>query len=187
VTAKAALIVMVLSLLAPFPAIASPSTCWIKGDDGCRQYVGKRLWVVIPANNPNVVEVTFVRGDWSNTLKLKSGASFVVKGLQSNSSGSPDYVVELDDGRRGWIGSSQNFLIDHDPVAMAKRAVEECKRRGQPKIGMTAVELTESCGGRPRRVIKRTTAAGSEELYIYGIGYRVTLTDGKVSEIVEAR
>jgi hypothetical protein len=61
---------------------------------------------------------------------------------------------------------------------------EECERRGPPKIGMTPSELTASCWGQPIRVVKKTTAAGMEESYIYGIGHVVKLSDGKVSEIV---
>jgi hypothetical protein len=64
---------------------------------------------------------------------------------------------------------------------------EECERRGPPKIGMTPSEVTASCWGQPIRVVKKTTAAGTEESYIYGIGYVVKLSDGKVSEIVESR
>jgi hypothetical protein len=36
-------------------------------------------------------------------------------------------------------------------------------------------------------VVKKTTAAGMEESYIYGIGHVVKPSDGKVSEIVESR
>src|ERR1700730_10886869 len=60
---------------------------------------------------------------------------------------------------------------------------EECERRGPPKIGMTPSELTASCWGQPIRVEKKTTAAGMEESYIYGIGHVVKLSNGKVSEI----
>jgi hypothetical protein len=54
------------------------------------------------------------------------------------------------------------------------------------KIGMTPVELIETCW---RTVAHRqkTTAAGVEENFVYGIGHVVKLVDGKVAEIVEAR
>jgi hypothetical protein len=81
-------------------ALADPMTCWIKGN-GCKAYVGQRLWVSIPTGNPNVVEVTFTRNDWttSRTLKLKSGASFMVVGIAKADISSDDYVVRLDDER----------------------------------------------------------------------------------------
>lgn len=168
-------------------AMADPNLCWLK-ENACRAYIGKRLWVSIPSTNQNVVEVTFNKGNWDNTLKLKSGSSFVVTGYEPEDSGAGgDYAVKLDDGRRGWVGASGPFLLDFDPVARAKSAAEECARRGQPKIGMTPEELTASCWGKPRRIVKKTTVAGVEENYIYTIGHIVKFTDGKVSEIIEAR
>lgn len=164
---KAALIALVMS--GQSIAFASPFNCWIPDQPTCNQYVGKRLWVAISAGNPNVVEVTFTRGDWttSRTLKLKTGASFLVTGVVGDQVGSIDYAVRLDDGRTGWVGTSGPFLIDFDPVARNKQAAAECVRRGQPRIGMTGSELTASCWGKPLRVVKKTTAAAVEESYVY--------------------
>lgn len=167
-------------------AASNIHTCWLD-EGGCRAFVGKRLWVAIPPGNPNVVEVTFTQHNWDNTLKLKSGTSFVVKDLTKGSVGSDDYLVMLDDGRRGWTGTASPFLIDYDPVARSKQAAEECARRGPPKIGMTPPELIETCWRKPLRIVKKTTAAGVEENFVYGIGHVVKLVDGKVAEIVEAR
>lgn len=168
-------------------AATTPFNCWI--NDECRYFIGKRLWVSIAPGNPNVVEVTFTQHDWTtvNTLKLKSGASFIVKDLNKASVGADDYYVRLDDGRYGWVGSASPFLIDYDAVALRKHAAEDCSRRGQPKIGMTAIELIASCWGNPRRIVKKITAAGIEEHYIYGIGHVVRFSDGKVTEIIETR
>jgi hypothetical protein len=93
----------------------------------------------------------------------------------------------LDDGRRGWTSASTPFLIDYDPVAGNKQAAEECARRGQTKIGMTSGELVETCWRKPMRIVQKTTAAGIEESFVYGIGHVVKIVDGKVAEIVEAR
>jgi hypothetical protein len=179
---------LLLILGAGSASAASPQTCWLKEGE-CRTFIGKRLWVSIPQGNPNVVEVTFTQHDWTtaNTLKLKSGASFLVKDVMKAPSYSEDYFVQLNDGRRGWVSASGTFLIDYDPVARSKQAAQECERRGQPKIGMSAPELTATCWGKPARVLKKTTAAGVEENFVYGIGHIVKLVDGKVSEIVEAR
>jgi hypothetical protein len=43
------------------------------------------------------------------------------------------------------------------------------------------------CRGKPLRIVKKTTATGVEENFVYGVGHIVKFTDGKVSEIVEAR
>jgi hypothetical protein len=177
------------ALLLTASASANPATCWLKGDMDCRINVGKRVWVLIPKGNPNVVEVTFTQGDWTTarTLKLITGASFQVMGIVQTKEYWVDYVVKLDDGRKGWVGVSSPFLVGYDPIARAKANIEECQRRGQPKIGMTAEQLTSSCWGRPARIIKKTTAIGIEEDYVYGIGHIVRFRDGVVTEIVEAR
>jgi hypothetical protein len=118
-------ILLIAVMLIAGPASADPSTCWIK-DSGCKAYIGKRLWVAIPSGNPNVVEVTFTRGDWttSRTLKLRTGASFVVIGLAKADVGSDDYVG-LDDGRTGWVGTSSPFFLDYDPVARARKPLRK--------------------------------------------------------------
>lgn len=184
---KSALVVFGILLMASAAVSASPSTCWIS--DNCKAYVGKRLWVVIPAGNLNTVEVTFSRGDWttSRTLKLRSGASFVVIAMTKANVGSDEYKVRLDDGRTGWVSSSDPFLIDYNPVARAKAAAAECTRRGEPKIGMSRSELVETCWRKPLRVVKKITAAGTEEIFLYGGGRVVKMQDGKIVEIVESR
>jgi hypothetical protein len=52
---------------------------------------------------------------------------------------------------------------------------------------MSPAELIETCWRKPARIVKRTTAAGIEETYIYGSGHIIKLTDGMVSEIIEAQ
>ena len=120
-------ILLIAVMLIAGPASADPSTCWIK-ESGCKAYIGKRLWVAIPSGNPNVVEVTFTRGDWttSRTLKLRTGASFVVIGLAKADVGSDDYVVRLDDGRTGWVSCRKTASCDRmdspcDATASLKR------------------------------------------------------------------
>lgn len=184
---KTALILV--AVLVPFSASAGPSTCWLKSGD-CKRYIGKRLWVSIPSWNQNVVEITFVKDDWTTarTLKLKSGASFVVTGyVDDPRGGAGDYAVKLNDGRTGWVGASSPFVFDFDPVVREKEERAECDRRGQPKIGMTPAELIETCWRKPRRVVKKTTAAGVEENYVYSLGHIVKVVDGKVTEIIESR
>lgn len=169
-------------------AASNVSTCWLT-EGSCRAFIGKRLWVLIPPGNPNIVEITFTQHDWTTekTLKLKSGSSFVVKDIVKANVGSDDYLVLLDDGRRGWAGTSSPFLVDYDPVARSKHAAEECARRGQPKIGMSSSELVQTCWGKPVRIVKKVSASGIEESFLYGTGHKVKVIDGKVAEIVETR
>ena len=132
-------VALLMALLLPSDVVfaSSLTDCIIKYQH-CEKLVGKRLWVLIPPGNPNVVEITYKRGDWttSRTLKLRTGASFVVTGLDVGAGGLYDFKVRLDNGRVGWAGRDI-FLVDYDPIARAKAAQEECVRRGQPKIGMT--------------------------------------------------
>lgn len=167
---------------------AAPINCWLR-DTQCREYIGKRLWVYIPKGNPNVVEATFRRGDWttSKTKKLQHGDSFLVTGVAESTIGSADYAVLLPNGQAAWIRSSSPFLIDYDPIAAVQNIAAECARRGQPRIGMSHNELIETCWRSPLRTVKKTTSAGIEESYIYGHGHAVRLLNGKVVEIIESR
>jgi hypothetical protein len=162
------------------------SDCLLRKSD-CRTLIGKTLWVSIPKGNEVRAEITFVHDDWSNSLKLRTG-SFRITGTAKNKFDEVELTVQLPDGRTGWAGVDVlMFTAYSDPVADAKKAREDCARSGQPRIGMTESELVATCWGKPRRIVKRTTAEGVEETYIYGIGHVVTVTDGKVSAIVEAR
>jgi hypothetical protein len=52
---------------------------------------------------------------------------------------------------------------------------------------MTPAEVIETCWGMPLRIVKKTTGAGVEENFVCGVGHIVKFSDGKISEIVEAR
>jgi hypothetical protein len=164
-------------------------------EKNCQSMKGKRLWIVVPKTNAIGVELAPAQGDYAHTTKLRSG-SFIVTGILPNPTHGTDFAVKMSDGKTGYIWATFAWmqLSETDPVDDARKQAEatqarhdECVRRGQPKIGMTVPELTETCWGRPARVVKKTTANGVEENYIYGIGHIVKFTEGKVSEIVEAR
>lgn len=152
----------------------------------CRDLIGKRLWIFIPKWNPNTVEVSPTPNDWSNTRKLQSG-SFLVKGIVPDRTLGHNFLVALPDGSTGYVGSSSHiFLSEFDPVAAEKARRDECERRGQPKIGMTPAEATATCWGKPRRVVKVTTAAGVKEQYRYGSGHVLEFENDKLSAILES-
>jgi hypothetical protein len=58
--------------------------------------------------------------------------------------------VTLDDGRAGYILTYDllGHATDIDPV----KAAAECKRRGDPHIGMTAKQVEATCWGKPDHV-----------------------------------
>lgn len=178
----------IIAAAMPCNGSAAPINCWLR-EAQCREYIGKRLWVYIPKGNPNVVEATFTRGDWttSKTKKLQHGDSFLVTGVAESTIGAADYAVLLPNGQAAWIRSSSPFLIDYDPIAAVQNIAAECARRGQPRIGMSHNELIETCWRSPLRTVKKTTSAGIEESYVYGHSHAVRLLNGKVVEIVESR
>lgn len=182
-----------LAFLIAAPAHAGGTLdCWLRQSD-CRDLVGKRFWVR-PMGAETMIEMTAVQGDWKDTARLTAGA-LVITGIVEDRTMGADLAVKLSDGRTGWISHmSAHLLSPTDPVADAKEAAilgifnrKDCERRGQPRIGMTAAELVETCWRSPARIVKKTTAAGIEESYLYGIGRIVKLNDGKITEIVEAR
>lgn len=149
--------------------------------------IGRKLWVVGVTPHMVGVEVARAPGDMRNTLKLRSGSLTVVRKVRT-ATGTFDHEVATDAGQRGWISASSFALLSTtDPKKNLKAESAECTRRGPPKIGMTPAQLVETCWRRPARIVKKTTASGIEESYVYGIGHVVKVTDGKVSEIVEAR
>lgn len=68
-----------------------------------------------------------------------------------------------------------------------EQAEADCQKRGQPKIGMTAIEVEATCWGKPKRIMTRTTAAGVTEGHEYGPGRTLYYSNGRLHEIVQTR
>lgn len=187
---KGTLIACVASLALCFAesAVAAGMQQCVDHKTDCRDLIGKTFWITAPRSLPNiVVEFSLIRNVWDDTEKLRSGR-FKIIGTAPDTSGGYILQIKRDNGKIGWISPQFAFLFSPtDPVADAKAAQADCDRRGPPKIGMTPAELVETCWRRPARIVKKTTAMGVEESYLYGLGHVVKLVDGKVSEIVEAR
>lgn len=92
----------------------------------------------------------------------------------------PYYHVTLDDGRSGYFSADLLVMAtDVNPVV----AAAECKRRGEPRIGMTVKQLEATCWGKPLHVNRRTTAKGTSEQYVYGSRRYVDVFNGLVTAI----
>lgn len=91
------------------------------------------------------------------------------------------YHLTLDDGRAGYIMASalEAGATDIDPA----QAAAECKRRGNPRIGMTAAQVAATCWGKPENVNRTQVAGGIEDQYVYGDGQYVYLRNGIVTSI----
>jgi hypothetical protein len=91
------------------------------------------------------------------------------------------YKVLYGSGKVGYIMTSnlRAHATDVDP----KVAAAECKRRGDPRIGMTSKQVTETCWGKPDQVNRTETALGITDQYVYeGRGY-VYLRNGVVTSV----
>jgi hypothetical protein len=91
------------------------------------------------------------------------------------------YHVTLHDGRTGYILTAD--LMEHGADIDPEMAAAECKRRGDPRVGMTATQVEATCWGKPGHVNRTHTAGGISDQYVYGDGRYVDLQDGIVTSI----
>ena len=170
-----------------------------------KKNIGKTIWVTGAGWNGGLIELCPSPIDrFKECTALKPGIHFLIKDFQAYGARPPEkpimydnlaYRVETSDGRTGWVPTSEYaFYTFEDPkitkekeISRQRLAVEECARRGQPKIGMTQVEAIETCWGRPKRIVKVTTADGTREDYIYGTGHTLRFESGKVVAIIETQ
>ena len=66
-----------------------------------------------------------------------------------------------------------------DPVT----AAAECKKKGNPKLGMTAAQVKATCWGPPTYVNAKVRKTGKYEQYVYGDNKFVYLRDGIVTSV----
>jgi hypothetical protein len=91
------------------------------------------------------------------------------------------YHVTLHDGRTGYILTAD--LMTHGAEIDPEMAAAECKRRGDPRVGMTASQVEATCWGKPGHVNRTHTADGISDQYVYGDGRYVDFRDGIVTSI----
>jgi hypothetical protein len=91
------------------------------------------------------------------------------------------YRVTLHDGRTGYILTTD--LMAHGADIDPEMAAADCKRRGDPRVGMTATQVEATCWGKPGHVNRTHTAGGISDQYVYGDGRNVDLRDGIVTSI----
>jgi hypothetical protein len=91
------------------------------------------------------------------------------------------YRVMLHDGRTGYILTAD--LMTHGAEIDPEMAAAECKRRGDPRVGMTAAQVEATCWGKPGHINQTHTSDGISDQYVYGDGRYVDLRDGIVTSI----
>jgi hypothetical protein len=167
-----------------------PMQCFLDATK-CGYLVDKRVWVrPIKLEKVSICPVDY----WQRSTRepdpckyVRSG-SFTIKAIRKQSEYTYDFLVKLDNGNNALVDKSNVLSLSLvDPVAAATAIREECERRGQPKIGMIPTEAAETCWGKPRRIVKLTTAEGTREDYVYGTGRTLRFENGKLTAIIETK
>jgi len=138
--------------------------------------IGKNYWLLCsrflcPTPVTNVVDCP----------SIPEGTKLQLDGIERGVTSDAYYHVKLEDGRTGYISAFElvTFATDVDPA----QAAAECKRRGDPRVGMTRNQVEATCWGKPDRVDRRETARGVTERYVYGKSRFVLLRNGIVTSV----
>jgi hypothetical protein len=101
--------------------------------------------------------------------------------VEGKSVDGPYFHVALDNGRSGFMDARYWSIMTTtvDPVA----AAAECKKKGDPKLGMNSKQVTATCWGPPAYVNTKIRATGKYEQYVYGDNKFVYLRDGIVTSV----
>ena len=97
----------------------------------------------------------------------------------------PYFHIVLDDGRSGFTAA---LLLPMGTTAVDPAvAAADCRRKGDPRIGMNAAQVTASCWGPPAYVNTKIRKDGKYEQYVYGDEKFVSLRNGIVTSITVRR
>jgi hypothetical protein len=137
--------------------------------------IGKTYWpranpYLCPKPTPNIGECE----------SIPAGSKLHLDGIERGATSDVYYHVTLEDGRSGYIDAFilVTFATDVDPAQIAA----ECKRRGEPRVGMSAKQIESTCWGKPDRVDRLKTMQGTTDRYVYKHG-RVILKNGIVTSV----
>ena len=91
------------------------------------------------------------------------------------------FRVTVDGSRTGYVlpAELRSHELDKDPSVVAA----ECKRRGEPRVGMTAAQVSATCWGKPEQVNRTETARGINEQYLYAKNRYIDFRNGIVTSI----
>jgi hypothetical protein len=163
------------------PVQSSPLPSMQKYND----FVGKEYWA-------RGSGLQFCKAPTSlNCLEfLQPGTHLKVDGLVPNHSeiagtstsvDRPYFHIVLDDGRSGFADAVifPSFTTTVDPVV----AAAECKKKGDPKLGMNAAQVKATCWGSPSYVNTKIRQSGKYEQYAYGENKFVYFRNGIVTSV----
>jgi len=137
--------------------------------------IGKTYWLsgsrfLCPTSTTNVIDCT----------SIPPGTKLQLDGIERGITNDAYYHVTLEDGRTGYVSAFDlvRFGTDIDPA----QAAADCKRRGEPRVGMSAKQVEATCWGKPDHVDRLKTVQGTTDRYVYDQG-RVILKDGIVTSV----
>jgi|GEM_PF-5750034 hypothetical protein len=146
-------------------------------------YIGKDYWV-----SGNILRLCEGPTSLHCSEFLKPGTHLKVDGIVPNHSevagtsiDDPYFHVVMDDGRSGFADAATLPIITTtvDPVV----AAEECKKKGDPKLGMTAKQVAATCWGLPLYVNTKVRQTGKYEQFVYSDNKFVYLRNGIVTAV----
>jgi hypothetical protein len=94
-----------------------------------------------------------------------------------------DGYLKIDGIERDITETAAGNLTAHGAEIDPEMAAAECKRRGDPRVGMTATQVEATCWGKPGHINQTHAAGGISDQYVYGDGRYVDLQDGIVTSI----
>lgn len=148
--------------------------------------IGKNYWVSGPfllCLEPATQPAQCTRLPMNTHLKIDDvvESNIKVDGKAGYYDDNPYYRLVLDDGRVGYTVAFffPSVATDIDPAI----AAAECKRQGQPRLGMTVKQVEATCWGMPDHVNRRQTAKGIREQFVYPGNRYVDLHNGIVTSI----
>ncbi len=165
------------------PVASSPLPSMQKYDG----YIGKDYWVT-----NGLLQLCERPTSVSCSEFLQPGTHLKVDGLVPNHSDvagtsidDPYFHIVLDNGRSGFV--SPVILPIATTAVDPAVAAAECKKKGDPKIGMRAAQVVATCWGPPAYVNTKVRTDGKYEQYVYGDGKFASLRNGIVTSITVKR
>lgn len=160
------------------PDLTPVTSSSLPGMQKYNSYIGKDYWVIV-----GVLQLCEGPTSLQCSEFLQRGTHLKVDGLVPNHSevGSTSiddqyFHVIMDDGRSGFVDGT--LLPIGTTTVDPKVAAAECKKKGEPKLGMNAAQVSATCWGPPNDVNTKIRKTGKYEQYVYGDNKFVYLRDG---------
>jgi hypothetical protein len=171
-----AIIALVVATTSFGACTSSPSTQEAPGLGEARTNVGKIFWV---AENRYVVGVKVCEDRFGQKCDRIEKGKFTVEGVK-NLDGALLYKVAFKGGRTGFVNEHDlSYATNVDPSI----AATECKRRGQPRVGMSVEQATATCWGKPHTVNRTQIGPHVHDQFVYWDDRYLYFQDGALTSI----